>query len=170
MTVKNRGKALERLIDLTNRAYKNRNVAVVDKVPTPWTVRYNRQRSRVINAWPEKPSTVDFIGAAQGRPIAFEAKSTRERTRFPLDMIQPHQIDYLRRFHETGGVAFLIVSFEKLDEIYYVPILSLEKYIEAAEDGGRKSIPIGDFRTNFPRIRSKDGYAVHYLEYALGGQ
>ena len=169
VSVKNRGKQLEKLIEYTNRAYKLRGVAVVDKVPTPWTVRYNRQRNKVINAWPEKKSTVDFVGVAQGRPIAFEVKSTNERTRFPLDLIQDHQVEYLRRFHDAGGMAFFIIGFDKLDEVYFLPVCFVEKYIEVAEAGGRKSIPIQDFREKFPRIGSKGSYPVHYLEFALGG-
>lgn len=170
MTQKNRGKWLETLLKRTNAAYKLRGVALVDKVPTPWTVRYNRKTGKVYQAWPEEKSSVDFLGIAQGRAIAFEAKSTRSTTRFDLSLVQPHQLDYLIRHKEQGGSSFLIVAFEKLNEVYFVPVWTLKEYMDLAEDGGRKSIPIQDFRERCPLIRNEKTFALHYLKYVTGGE
>ena len=165
-TYANKGQAFERLLIHSAATYRRKNQAVIDKIPTSWIVQ--RAGKRIISAFPEKKSGVDFVGiVATGRPIAIEAKSTNERTRFPLSLIEPHQAAFLQQFHMLGGIAFVLIDFVKLGRVYRLPYCMLSEYLEAAGNGGRKSIPIQEIESNCDEIRSKDGIPLHFLHGLL---
>lgn len=166
MTTANRGRPFETLIYLSAEMYKRKNQALIDKIPNAWVVQ--RAGKKIVSAYPEKKSTVDFVGMlANGRPIAIEAKSTVERTRFPLAMLQQHQLDYLVRFHEMGGLGFVLVEFSKLREVYRLPIEFVVKYIEKMAAGGPKSIPYEEITADCDLIRSENGVHLHFLKNIL---
>lgn len=160
-----RGKPLENLIMYTNQVYKNKGVALVDKVPTPWNVHYHKRTKRVVNAFPEKKGTVDFVGISHGKGIAFDAKSTNNRTSFPLRNIEQHQVDYLLQHQDQGGESFFIIRFVKHDKNYFLTIDQLNEWWENAEAGGRKSIPHHWFTLHCDEIKSEKGVPLHYLKY-----
>lgn len=160
-----RGQVLEQMIEMSNEQYKSKGMALVDKVPTPWNVNYNRRSGRVRNAFPEKKSTVDFVGVSHGRSIAFEAKSTNVRTSFPLKNVEDHQIKYLRDHQDQGGISFMIVAFEKLGEYYFLTIDDLISWWVDSQRGGRKSIPHNWFLGNCDLIVSNNGVLLDYLEH-----
>ncbi len=82
-----RGSAFEDLINMTNRQYMQRGLAVIQKVPTPITpVEVNNASHTITSAYFEKKSTVDFIGAAQGIALCFDAKETQAKN-LPLKNI-----------------------------------------------------------------------------------
>lgn len=161
----NRGVPFERLIERTNATYKNKGRANIQKIPTPWKVQRNPKTGKIIKAFPEKKSTVDFIGMAHGRGIAFEAKSTRERTRFPLKNIEPHQINFLKMWKDQGGVSFLLVEFEKHQEVYFLPFDDCLEWWNQMKDGGRKSIPYDWFVFNCDLVKSRNGVLLDYLKH-----
>ncbi|MGM7635658.1 Holliday junction resolvase RecU [Bacillus sp. Hm123] len=154
----NRGKALQNVINLTNQIYRLKGWAVVDEVPTPT----KNIRGQIAY---EKKSTVDYYGITHGRALAFDAKSTRETTRFPLDNVHEHQVKYLNSFQDQGGLSFFIVEFAKLNKTYFMPLDFFKTYWTAARNGGRKSIPITDIDLYCERIRSERGVALDYLKY-----
>lgn len=160
-----RGQALENAVNYTNKIYRNKKWALVDKVPTPWTVHYDKRTKRVIRAFPKEKGTVDFIGISNGRSIAFDAKSTKERTRFPLNNIKQHQVDYLLQHSEQGGISFFIVHFEKHQETYFLRIDQLIHWWELQKEGGRRSIPHKWFKLNCDLIRAERGVPLNYLAY-----
>ena len=162
----NRGQGFERLITRSAAIYRQKNQALIDKIPTSWVVQ--RAGKRIVSAFPEKKSGVDYIGIiATGRPIAIEAKSTIERTRFPLSLIEPHQYDFLKQWHTLGGFAFILLEFSKLREIYRIPFVLLQEYIEAAAAGGRKSIPYEEIKIQCDEIKSREGVPVAFLDGLL---
>lgn len=160
----NRGKWLEMVIERSNTVYKNKGVALVNKIPTNWIVHYDKNK-RASKAIPEKKGTVDFIGVSQGRSIAFDAKSTKERKRFPLDNVHTHQVEYLIKHQEQGGISFFIVYFEKHNEFYYLPLNEFLKWWEEAKKGGRKSIPYEWFVENAEKIKTRNGIPLDYLSH-----
>lgn len=89
----NRGRSFEQLIEHSNKQYQTKGKALIQKVPTPWKV--IRRGKQIVSAHPAEKSTVDFVGVADGKAIAFDAKSTRELTRFPLSNIEVHQMVFL---------------------------------------------------------------------------
>ncbi|WP_458732391.1 Holliday junction resolvase RecU [Bacillus subtilis] len=153
----NRGKGLQLLVNQTNAIYKHKGWALVDEVATPT----KNIRGRIVY---DKKSTVDYIGIAQGRGIAFDAKSTKYESRFPLDNVHDHQVEYLKRYMDQGGISFLLIEFSKLREFYFVRMPFFLEYWKAAKDGGRKSIPYQDIYLNCDPIRTRRGVPLDYLE------
>ena len=141
MSYANRGKGLEQMIEYSNNVYRQKGVATVQKIPTPVKV-LNVNRNGKLTGFYEKKSTVDYIGVWQGTGICFDAKETKIETRFDLSNVKDHQYGYMKDWHESGGLSFLIVSFVTLDEIYYLPFEKLRYWKEEAD---RKSIPYDEF-------------------------
>ncbi|HAG04913.1 MAG TPA: Holliday junction resolvase RecU, partial [Lachnospiraceae bacterium] len=104
-----RGSSFEELINMTNDIYFEKGLAVVQKVPTPITpMKMDKEKKVITLAYFEKKSTVDYIGAVQGIPMCFDAKETRQG-RLPLQNIHEHQVKFMKKFDEQGGLAFLLV-------------------------------------------------------------
>ncbi len=156
----NRGKSFEQIIETANKQYLLKKWGLIQKVATPWKV--IRKGKRIISAYPAEKSTVDFVGVANGKAIAFDAKSTRERTRFPLSNIEKHQMLFLKYFQDQGGQAFILIEFSKLNETYLIPFNSLLEYWNNSMNGGRKSIPYSDMM-KFPIVKSGRGIVLDYL-------
>ncbi len=147
----NLGMTLEGDIDVTNQYYLALKIAVIHKKPTPIQVvkvSYPaRNKARIAEAYYKTPSTTDFNGLYKGNYIDFDAKETNSKTSMPLKNIHPHQIQHLKRVHEHGGVAFLIVHFKRYNQYFYLPATVLFTYWDAqfAKEKGRKSIPYSSF-------------------------
>lgn len=141
-----RGMGLENMIEWTNRSYKMMNLALIDKIPTPWRVYFDK-RSRKSSATPMEKSSVDFGGTIKGgRAIYFEAKTTRNKTSFPLQNIEEHQIHYLLSVEKLGGIGFFIIEFATLNERYLVPTDFIHHHWKQQRVGGRKSITLADIK------------------------
>ena len=68
-----RGSVLEELINYANQKYKDKGLALIQKIPTPITpVRFDKESRHITLAYFEKKSTVDYIGAVQGIPVCFD--------------------------------------------------------------------------------------------------
>jgi recombination protein U len=162
-----RGSTFEELINLTNERYREHGLALVQKIPTSIkAVKLDNEKRNIKEAYFEKRSTVDYIGVVQGIPICFEAKETTKDI-LPLQNIHEHQINYMMDFEKQDGIAFLLVSFSKYNEHYFLSFGDLMEYIHQAQKGGRKSIPYNAFlKSNL--ITSKSGYYLHYLEALKG--
>lgn len=166
----NRGKAFERDIIRSNITYKHKNWAVIEKTepifkPLPPGLLPNRLRSgkHYMVGYYEGKGFVDFFGVCQGRPLAFEAKSTISRTSFPLKNITKDQMETLGRWHNQGGIAFVLVQFEKQREVYLLPFVELKKWWDDALEGKRKSIPYEWFGLNCERVKATRGVILDYL-------
>lgn len=163
----NLGRSLEDLIIYSNKQYQAQGVALVQKVPTPWTV--IRRGKQIVSAFPAEKSTVDFIGIEREKiSVAFDAKQCKEPTRFPLTYIEPHQMLFLKIWSGYGGESFFIIEMVALQKIFRVPYVVMSKYWDLARSGGRKSIPVDDFQEMQP-LKSADGIALDYLELYRGG-
>ena len=158
-----RGSTLEDLINNSNEKYKEKKLALIQKIPTPITpINMDKEHRHITLAYFEKKSTVDYIGAVQGIPVCFDAKECTADS-FPLQNIHEHQIEFMQAFEEQGGISFLIIFFTKRDEVYYVPYRDIMKFHQRAENGGRKSFRYEELNPEY-RIRSHAGVMIHYLE------
>lgn len=136
----NRGMRLESLINAANSHYFDNNIALITKRPTPINVvkiDYNKG-AKIIDAYFEKQSTTDYNGIYLQKYLDFEAKSTRQKTSFPLNNIYEHQLGHLAKVIEQGGIAFFIIEFVLHDEIY---VFSAEKLLNFIKMNKRKSLP-----------------------------
>ncbi|MED1406494.1 Holliday junction resolvase RecU [Bacillus mycoides] len=160
----NRGMAFEHLLNITNRMYKSANIGVINKRPTPVKVLKTDKRGNITkSSWQEK-STVDYDGVYKGKALYFEAKSTELTSRFPLDYIHRHQIDYLKDTQEMGAICFFLIEFRTDHVIYFVPVSVVAEYYEAMlYDGGRKSIPREEFEKRAYIVPQTNRALVDYL-------
>lgn len=158
-----RGSSFENLINMTNKAYAEKNLAVIQKVPTPITpMKLDKSKGVITLAYFDQKSTIDYIGAAQGVPICFDAKETRQG-RLPLQNIHPHQVEFMAHFKAQGGVAFLLVNCSDTEEYFFLPFEVLKLYWDKAQGNGRKSIPYSAFEQKYA-VYNRYGFPVHYLE------
>ncbi|MDO5135163.1 MAG: Holliday junction resolvase RecU [Eubacteriales bacterium] len=158
-----RGSTLEELVNRTNEQYRERGLALIQKVPTPITpVRMDKEHRQITLAYFDQRSTVDYIGAVQGIPVCFDAKECRAET-FPLMNIHRHQVEFMRDFEKQGGAAFFLIYFSHLDEFYYLPLRTLLIFWNRMEEGGRKSFRRAELSPEF-YLPKKGGFLVPYLE------
>lgn len=158
----NRGMALEAMIEQSNEVYLKRGMAVVHKRPTPVKIERVLKGGKV-QGFLEKPSTVDYYGVYRGRALVFEAKSTRERNRFPLANIHEHQMVHMRQCLDQGAIVFAVIEFVKRDVRFYVPAKMLLEAWEQASQGGPKSIPYEVINESCYTIPAARGVMVDYL-------
>ena len=146
MSHANRGMAFEGLIDYSNRMYEQKEIAIIGKAPTPIKV-LRTNGNKIVNAVYDTKSIVDYQGTYQGKSIVFEAKSTKELTRFDLKNIHDHQVDYLEKCHRHGAISFLLVEFAKHKTVYLMPYQTFRHFWSIKQKGGRgtQSISLEDF-------------------------
>jgi recombination protein U len=153
----NRGMGLETLIEYANEQYASKGIAQIQKVATPWKV--IRKGREIVSAFPERKSTVDFIGVYQGKAIAFDAKQTELKTRFPYSNVEDHQINFMKSWEARGGYAFFVIEFKAFDETYFLPF---NKFMDASIWNG-ESIPYKWFKNFGIRIKQGNGILLDYL-------
>ncbi|WP_336078553.1 Holliday junction resolvase RecU [Paenibacillus sp. 203] len=140
----NRGMGFENLIEFSNQRYEHLNVAVINKRPTPVKVTKSKG-SKVLAGYFEKASTVDYDGSYRGRAIAFEAKSIKTLSSFPLKNLEEHQYEYLESSHRIGqAISFLLIEFTSFRETYLLPFQSLSFFWREYKGTGPKSISKDD--------------------------
>jgi len=134
-----RGSTLEDLINYTIEIYRERKLAVLQKVPTPITpIEIDKSTRHITLAYFDQKSTVDYLGAVQGIPVCFDAKECAVMT-FPLANIHEHQVKFMTEFEEQGGISFLILYFSQNRTYYYMRLSELLVFWNRREAGGRKS-------------------------------
>ena len=164
----NRGKYLEEWVEQTNRVYMDKNMAVITKIPTPWTVQRKKQspytkQYQISSAFPQK-STVDFGGTASHQSIWFDVKATTNKSSFPLVNIHKHQIEYLEKVAKQGGKAFLLIHFRESKKTW---LLWVDQLIRFMTENIRKSIPMDWFEANCEEVLKGQGVILDYLPIAL---
>lgn len=158
-----RGSTLEDMINHTNEYYRQKNLALVQKIPTPITpIKIDKNSSQITLAYFEKDSTVDYIGVVQGVPICFDAKECATDT-FTMRNIHEHQIQFMSDFEKQDGVSFLVIMFTGRNKLYYMRFSELIGYLKRTENGHPNNFKYSELDPNY-FIDSKGGALVHYLE------
>ena len=163
ISASNRGMNLENDINLSNDWYNDKGIALITKRPTPINivkVDYSKG-ARITDAYFEKQSTTDYNGVYKGKYLDFEAKNTKSKTSFPLSNIEPHQIIHLKKVIEQGGIAFFIIQFQMLNEVY---LLDASFVIHFYEHGERKSIPYEVFKKDGILIEQSYNPRLLYID------
>lgn len=156
----NRGMSLEDDLNTTNTYYRDKNIAIVYKKPTPIKV-VSKNGNEITKAFFKEPSTTDYNGIYKGKYIDFEAKETTSKTSFPLSNIHKHQVAHLKRVLEQNGICFLIVRFTTLNKTF---ILFCEDFFQYINNNDRKSIPICYFEEKGYLIKEKLAPRVDYID------
>lgn len=158
-----RGSTLEELVNRTNEMYREKGLALIQKIPTPITpVRMDKEHRHITLAYFEQRSTVDYIGAVQGIPVCFDAKECGADS-FPLANIHPHQVEFMKGFEGQGGVAFFLIFYSHVNLFYYLPLKKLLFFWQRMEEGGRKSFRREELEESF-YLPKKSGFLVPYLD------
>ena len=158
-----RGSTLEDMINRTNEKYREKGLALIQKVPTPITpIKIDKEHRHITLAYFEQKSTVDYIGAVQGIPVCFDAKECNART-FPLQNVHEHQVAFMQDFERQGGKSFLIIHYTGEQMFYYLHIRQLLTFWNRAREGGRKSFRYEELNPEYVLPR-KHGILVPYLD------
>lgn len=158
-----RGSVLEEMINRTNYVYREKGLALIQKIPTPITpITIDKESHHITLAYFEQKSTVDYIGTVQGIPVCFDAKECKSDN-FSLQNIHEHQFKFMADFEKQGGIAFIIIFYTQKDERYYIPFRDIKKFVERASDGGRKHFKFEEIDKKY-LIKGKANVLVHYLE------
>lgn len=139
-----RGMNFETMVNKTIDLYRNKKLALIQKIPTPISPgKYNNKTKKLDESFFMEKSTVDYIGIAQEIPICFDAKETKTE-RFPLSNIKKHQIDFMGEFENQGGVAFLLIYYSTDEKIYYLPYRDMINIIKNCKKEKKSSFNIND--------------------------
>ncbi|MDD3614994.1 MAG: Holliday junction resolvase RecU [Lachnospiraceae bacterium] len=158
-----RGSTLEDLINRTIEQYKEKQLAIIQKVPTPITpIRIDKESRHITLAYFEQKSTVDYIGAVQGIPICFDAKECNTET-FPLQNIHEHQVEFMGAYEKQGGISFLLIYFAKHNQVYYMTYEEMMKYWLRGQEGGKKHFRYSELDSAF-FLGSHNGFFIPFLE------
>ncbi len=158
-----RGSSLEDLLNKTNEIYREKHLALVQKIPTPITPVEMDSKSRHITlAYFDQKSTVDYIGVVQGIPVCFDAKECKEDT-FPLANIHEHQMNFMKDFEAQEGIAFFLINFTDRRDYYYLRYSEAESYFEREKKGGRKSFRRDELDEEYFFSEEK-GFLIPYLK------
>ena len=158
-----RGSTLEELVNVTNERYAEVGLALIQKIPTPIKpIQIDKESRHITLAYFDQKSNVDYIGAVQGIPVCFDAKESAVTT-FPLQNIHEHQITFMEAFERQGGIAFILLDFTALQEVYYVPFRDILRWWNRGKNGGRKSFTYEELDQSY-QVTVKNGTLIHYLE------
>ena len=158
-----RGSGLEDLINRTNEAYREKGLALIQKVPTPITpIKIDKENRHITLAYFEQKSTVDYIGVVQGIPVCFDAKECHTDT-FPLANIHEHQVQFMEDFEKQEGLSFLIIHYTARDVLYSLNLSQMKKLWDRAKNGGRKSFRFDELDMDYV-LQPARGFFVPYLD------
>lgn len=158
-----RGSTLEEMINRTNEKYREKHLALLQKIPTPITpVNIEKSTRHITLAYFEQKSTVDYIGAVQGIPVCFDAKECNTDT-FPLQNIHEHQYRFMKDFEQQGGIAFLVIYYTHKGVLHYLRFQELERFYQRMVQGGRKSFRYDELDETY-HMKGKNGILVPFLE------
>lgn len=158
----NRGMELENDINLTNQYYIDKDIAYIYKKPTPIKIsKVDYNKSKIVEAFFDTQSTLDYNGIYRGKYIEFDAKETNSKTSFPLSNIHNHQIKHIKNIISQSGIVFLLVWFKTINKYYLLMGNDLINFIESNE---RKSIPIDYFENIAYNLEIKYIPRLDYLK------
>lgn len=158
-----RGSTLEDMINRTNEKYAENGLALIQKIPTPITpIKIDKENRHITLAYFDQKSTVDYIGAVQGIPVCFDAKECAADT-FSLQNIHAHQVEFMGKFEQQGGIAFFLIFYSHKNILYYLPYEMLRFFWDRARNGGRKSFRFEELNPAYV-LPKKQGILVPYLD------
>lgn len=151
------------MINLTNNVYREKALALIQKIPTPITpITIDKETRHITLAYFDQKSTVDYIGAVQGIPVCFDAKECKAK-RFPLANIHEHQIRFMKEFEQQDGIAFFLIYFKDEDRYYYLRLKEALLFWERKEIKGPKSFDVSELTPDY-FFKAKNETFIPYLE------
>lgn len=163
----NNGELFESIIIMANNSYLNKNIANIQKIATPMKAKKNALTGEVQGCIYGAKSTVDFVGVYQGKAIAFDAKTTIDENKFPLKNWKEHQVEFLQKWEECGGVAFCLLWLQYSDKYYLITQKMLVDYWDKHQENKGKrgfgSIPFEVIERECIEVQQGEGITIDYL-------
>lgn len=166
---KNKGMNFETEINITNDYYIKNDLALIYKKPTPIKVvkvKISKEnfvsKHKITDAYYEQKSTTDYNGIFRGKYIDFEAKQTKYETFNIKSNLHNHQLEHLKQVYNHGGIAFILIYFQKFDKIYLLLIQSLTKYL--TENSGKSQIEYAYVEKHGFLVEQKFRPRIDYLK------
>jgi len=151
------------MINLTNEKYREKKLALVQKIPTSIRpVQFDKEHRHITLAYFDQKSTVDYIGVVQGIPVCFDAKECASDT-FPLQNIHEHQVTFMNDFEQQGGISFLLIYFSKYGKCYYLRFEKMMEFWNRQFHNGKKHFKYREMEPEY-EIPIKKTSFIHYLE------
>ena len=160
----NKGVVFEEEAKISNKLYREKKIALIQKISTPWKV--IRIGPKISHAFPEGKSTLDFRGTvAPGISISFDCKEVEKEDRgLPLSYIKDHQLEYIREALEVGEKSFILCYMKLLNKRFFINGYDILKYYELWQENkgkrGYNFIPVDVMQ----EIKSRNGIVLDYLE------
>jgi recombination protein U len=115
---KNKGMYAESIFSRSCDYYREKHLAIIEKRMLPITIIKKINNQTIIGKLLAK-SYVDYCGCYQGKHIEIEVKETNDKN-LSLNIVQPHQLKYLKIVEQHHGLGFLLVYFSLYDKFYFV--------------------------------------------------
>ncbi len=131
-----RGMIFEDLLNKTNTYYKENNICIIYKKPTPIKI-LKTDNNMITKATFDKKSTTDYNGVYNGYYIDFEAKTTSS-DEFILSNILDHQRQHLINIKDHGGISFVLIYFQKHHKTFILTLDDITKYKKLSYDECQK--------------------------------
>lgn len=158
-----RGSVFEEMVNATNEMYREKGLALVQKIPTPITpIEIDQTQRHITLAYFDQKSTVDYVGVVQGIPVCFDCKECHAES-FALKNVHEHQLQFMKEFEGQQGIAFLLIYYSTKDRVYYMTLRELIAFYERARQGGRKSVAFSELNPEF-FLEGGQQLFVRYLE------
>lgn len=122
---KNLGMYIEQLVNRTILFYEKNNIALLEKREIPIRIIKHININTVLGKLIAK-GKVDYFGFINKKYVEIECKQT-SFDYFDLKHIKKHQMNYLKKIHELKCLAYLLIYFEKHDEILAIDYQNLIK-------------------------------------------
>ncbi len=153
----------ENLLNKTNEYYKNNDIALIYKKPTPIQIVKvcypKRSKAKITEAYFRLPSTTDYNGIYNKKYIDYEAKETI-KDYFPLAHIFEHQINHLLKVKSLGGISFVIIYFKNYNSIILIDIID---FINFFNKNNTKTLKYND-AIKIGHIVNIDNNIINYLK------
>ena len=102
-----RGSTLEDLINHTNESYREKKLALIQKIPTPITpIEIDKKSRHITLAYFDMKVRSTISVRFRGFRVCFDAKECAVST-FPLQNIHPHQIAFMKEFEAQAELPSL---------------------------------------------------------------
>lgn len=170
------GAAFEKLIEVSCKVYKSRNLAYIEKTPEPMRPISRADRCGRFTAVYTATAQPDYKGTlAGGRVVVFEAKHTDSDT-MKQERVTPAQAEALSMHYALGALCFVLISIKDryfavlwtvwndMKQIYgrkYITAFDVEKYeVKIIADKGSVYLDFLSAAVKWEADMQKKAYAV----------
>ena len=155
------GKEFEDMLTAQFNKYRAEGKMYCIKVPTEVVIL--RRGAKIVSAFPRaKSEALDYLGIlSTGECVTFEAKSSNNKTSFPLSQIKEYQFELHKEIRNYTKKVFYIIRMKALGKFYLVTSDEIDSFMLNNE---RKSIPASMLGKNIG-VEMEDLDVLKYLNF-----